>query len=298
MRADNTRHIITAARQRTKQTRQRAVTTLRRMDAAGQPITLASLASQAASPDPGSTGRTISSARSSVSATAARPPGAPRFRAGSAHPAPRCCNGWKPPPIASAAWNPKTSSSATPSPAPSANAGPPKSSGRPTAATRRTEKPRRSFDRAETVSPTCVGNTVLIVSAQVKAMIKVRAQDNPVDIQPAYDGHRDLLTLLRAPRRPHANGLRINRDASELGRSRRANSNRASSHADGQEADACHLIGSESQASDISSEPHPSGRSVSPECANTHRWMTCAVTAAGAHGGIRRATRKGDGRSK
>ena len=47
MRADNTRHIITAARQRTEQTRQRAVTTLRRMDAAGQPITLASLASQA-----------------------------------------------------------------------------------------------------------------------------------------------------------------------------------------------------------------------------------------------------------
>ena len=43
----------------------------------------------------------------------------------------------------------------------------------------------------------------------------------PVDIQPAYDGHRDLLTLLRAPMRPHANGLRINRDASELGRSRR-----------------------------------------------------------------------------
>ena len=80
MRADNTRHIITAARQRTKQTRQRAVTTLRRIDAAGQPITLASLASQAASPDPGSTGRTISSARSSVSATAARPPGAQRFR--------------------------------------------------------------------------------------------------------------------------------------------------------------------------------------------------------------------------
>ena len=26
----------------------------------------------------------------------------------------------------------------------------------------------------------------------------------PVDIQPAYDGHRDLLTLPRAPKRPHA----------------------------------------------------------------------------------------------
>ena len=30
----------------------------------------------------------------------------------------------------------------------------------------------------------------------------------PVDIQPAYDGHRDLLKLPRAPRRPHANCLR------------------------------------------------------------------------------------------
>ena len=56
----------------------------------------------------------------------------------------------------------------------------------------------------------------------------------PVDIQPAYDGHRDLLTLPRAPRRPTREWLRINRDASELGRSRRENSNRASPHADGQ----------------------------------------------------------------
>jgi len=64
-----------------------------------------------------------------------------------------------------------------------------------------------------------------------------------VNVQPAYDGHRDLLTLPGRPRRPHANGLRINRDAPELRRSRRANSNRASSHADGQAADACHLIG-------------------------------------------------------
>jgi hypothetical protein len=47
MRADNTRHIITAARQRTEQTRERAIKALRRMDAAGQPITPASLASQA-----------------------------------------------------------------------------------------------------------------------------------------------------------------------------------------------------------------------------------------------------------
>ncbi len=29
-------------------------------------------------------------------------------------------------------------------------------------------------------------------------MIKVRAQDNPVNVKPSYDGHyRDLLTLLK-----------------------------------------------------------------------------------------------------
>jgi len=39
MRADNSRHVIAAARRRAEQTRQRAVTTLRRMDATGQPIT-------------------------------------------------------------------------------------------------------------------------------------------------------------------------------------------------------------------------------------------------------------------
>ena len=39
MRTDNSRHVIAAARRRAEQTRQRAVTTLRRMDATGQPIT-------------------------------------------------------------------------------------------------------------------------------------------------------------------------------------------------------------------------------------------------------------------
>ena len=29
-------------------------------------------------------------------------------------------------------------------------------------------------------------------------MIQIRAQDNPVDVKPSYDGHyRDLLTLLK-----------------------------------------------------------------------------------------------------
>ncbi|TDD06801.1 transposase [Nonomuraea deserti] len=38
MRADNTRHLIAAARQRTEDTRRRALAALRRMDATGKPI--------------------------------------------------------------------------------------------------------------------------------------------------------------------------------------------------------------------------------------------------------------------
>jgi len=44
----------------------------------------------------------------------------------------------------------------------------------------------------------------------------------PVDIQPAYDRHRDLLTLPGAPQAPAREiGYTANREASELGRSPR-----------------------------------------------------------------------------
>jgi hypothetical protein len=48
MRADNTRYVIQAAQHRAQQTRQRAVTTLRRMDAAGQRITFDAVSHEAA----------------------------------------------------------------------------------------------------------------------------------------------------------------------------------------------------------------------------------------------------------
>jgi Family of unknown function (DUF6262) len=47
MRADNSRHIIAAARRRAAATRKRAVAALRRMDKAGLPITFDSLSKQA-----------------------------------------------------------------------------------------------------------------------------------------------------------------------------------------------------------------------------------------------------------
>lgn len=47
MRADNSRHLITAARHRAEQTRQRAIAALRRLDATGQPISFDAVARQA-----------------------------------------------------------------------------------------------------------------------------------------------------------------------------------------------------------------------------------------------------------
>ncbi len=47
MRADNSRHIIAAARRRGEQARQRAIATLRRMDNSGQPVTFGTVAANA-----------------------------------------------------------------------------------------------------------------------------------------------------------------------------------------------------------------------------------------------------------
>jgi hypothetical protein len=47
MRADNSQHVIAAARRRAEQTRQRAIAALRRMDATGQRITFDAVSREA-----------------------------------------------------------------------------------------------------------------------------------------------------------------------------------------------------------------------------------------------------------
>jgi len=47
MRADNSRHIISAARNRAERTRERAITALRRMEASGQPVSFDAVARSA-----------------------------------------------------------------------------------------------------------------------------------------------------------------------------------------------------------------------------------------------------------
>jgi hypothetical protein len=124
MRADNSAHIVTAARHRTADARSRAVTALRRLDADGQPVTFSTVASAAR------VSRSWLYAqddlREQIGRLRTRQQQARhhrRFRTGSARRPPRCCAAWKQPPPASASWNQRTASCATRSSAHSANSG-------------------------------------------------------------------------------------------------------------------------------------------------------------------------------
>jgi hypothetical protein len=104
MRADNSRHVIAAAHRRAEQTRRRAVTALRRMDATGQRITFDAVAARPGSPGPGFTPSRTCAPRSSGSASGTRPLRRRRFlHNGSTHRIPRCYAASRRPPPASVA---------------------------------------------------------------------------------------------------------------------------------------------------------------------------------------------------
>ena len=131
MRADNSRHVIAAAHRRAEQTRQRAVTALRRMDGTGQRITFDAVSRAAG------VSRSWLYAQDDLRAEIERlrqrhpatPPPQVPLR-GSVHRIPRCYAASKRPPPASAIWKQTTINSATPSPEHSANAEPSKCSAR------------------------------------------------------------------------------------------------------------------------------------------------------------------------
>ena len=152
MPADNAHHLRAAAQRRTEQTRHRAVAALRRLDAAGAPVTLDGLAREAGVSR--SWLYTQHDLRLDIerrrrrhrpaSAQATVPPERQRASdASAAAAAPQ------PPPSAFAASSTTTNNCATPSPAPSANAEPPTSSATPPSTTRRTANPRNSSARAD-----------------------------------------------------------------------------------------------------------------------------------------------------
>lgn len=173
MQADNSRHVIAAARRRAAATRKRAVAALRHMDKAGLPITFDSVAKQAGSPGPGSTTSRTCEPRSNASAPdRPHPRHSGLFPTGNAPLTPRCCGDWSPRPSASGGWRNRTRSSANHSPWPSESAERTTSSA--TSATRRGTNPPRSSAPADSR----VDDTVLIGSLLVKAMIISPAQDN------------------------------------------------------------------------------------------------------------------------
>lgn len=124
MRADNSHHVITAARRRSQVTRRRAVAALRRIDNAGLPITVDTIAREAgvsrswiySQPD----------LRAEIDDCETGRPTARRLvpTASAAQTTP-CCTASNWPHNASASWRPTTSGAAKNSPKPSASAASP-----------------------------------------------------------------------------------------------------------------------------------------------------------------------------
>jgi hypothetical protein len=108
MRADNSAHVIAAARRRSDDARRRAVTAPRSLDAGGQPVTFSTVASAAGVPR--SWLYAQDDLREQIGRLRTRHHH--RSRTGSGRRPPRCCDAWKQPPPASAAWNQRTASSA------------------------------------------------------------------------------------------------------------------------------------------------------------------------------------------
>jgi hypothetical protein len=124
MRADNTRHLIVAARQRHELTRAKAIQALRTLDAEGRPVTFEAVAQAAA------VSRSWLYAQSDVRAEIERLRAA--HRRAPATPAPRgndprtphCYAGSKAPTSATGHWQRRTASSETNSPEHSASSAP------------------------------------------------------------------------------------------------------------------------------------------------------------------------------
>ena len=179
MRADNSRHVIAAARRRAEQTRQRAIAALRRMDATGQRITFDAVSR--ASWRLRSWLYAQDDLRAQIEQLRQRHPAAPRPRfllSGNGPPIPRLRR-------LEAATRPHPPSGSRqpatprrPRPGAGRTPGPPTCSARPVAATRRRTTHRKSSDRAESHFAQPVDNTVLIASPQVKVMTESRSQDN------------------------------------------------------------------------------------------------------------------------
>jgi Family of unknown function (DUF6262) len=111
VRADNSGHIIAAARRRTDDARQKTAAALRRMDASGQPVTFSTVA--AAAGVSRSWLYAQDDLRAQIERLRERQRHHRRSPTGSVRHPPRCCAAWKQQLPGSVPWNPRTGNCAT-----------------------------------------------------------------------------------------------------------------------------------------------------------------------------------------
>jgi hypothetical protein len=172
MRADNSHHIVTAARRRATATRHRAIAALRRMDNAGQLISFDAVAREGHVSRSWSTTSPTCAPRSNDSV----PAGVQdllndAFPTGNAHPTPRCGTDSKSRPKEIASWRSRTVNYARHLWSPSANSARPPSSASP--ATRRERNLSQSWNPADAR----VDDSSHDESVQVNASGSHRAED-------------------------------------------------------------------------------------------------------------------------
>lgn len=168
MRADNSHHIVTAARRRATATRRRAVAALRRMDMRDKRFPSTRWRAKGGSLGPGSiTSPTCAPRSNNCAPGGIQRPAGNAFLTGNAHPTRRCSGGLRSWPNEIASWKPRIGKYARLSRSSSASSALPRSSDAP--ATRRERNPNQSSDPAD---------TGLEALAQVNAADSTGAEDN------------------------------------------------------------------------------------------------------------------------
>ena len=199
MRADNSQHLVDAARRRAQATRRRALTALRRWTTPEPPSPSTPSPARRASPGPGSTASPTCAPKSNGAVIGPDPPPDRPSRTASAPPNPPCCVASRSPPSASANWRPTTSDSATPSPKPSANTAPPMHA-IPGATRRHHELPRPRAHAERHRHQHCPRH-----NQQATAMIVPAAPDKPrVTELSAAEDHQEPWALPQRRRRDQA----------------------------------------------------------------------------------------------
>lgn len=177
MRADNSRHLVVAAQQRSEQTRTRALRALRRLDGTGTAVTFEAVAREARWTAASSTDTTTCSRRSTRWQPSHPPPvGAPARRS----PQPRCKPTCSPPTNAPPGSTPASSTSRSVSPKHSVNT------------------PGPSPDWATPVDIDALNQQITHLEQQA-IDLRLQLDERDEDLTAARATNRELMTRINAP---------------------------------------------------------------------------------------------------